>query len=247
MGTIAKDTDTGEIIAEVLEEGVNIPLVKGGRGGKGNDFFKTATRQTPRFSQTGEPGEERNISMELKLLADVGLVGLPNAGNSTHVSSLTTAKPKIADYPFTTLVPSLGVVKVGDYQNFVIADIPGIIEGAHEGKGLGTQFLKHIERNALLLFLIPVTTEDPGAEYRTLLGELEGFNPRMLQKPRAVAITKMDLIAPDKRDKTVAKAVKSIGKDVTSYAISSVARIGLEELRMGLWARVQESRSFDSD
>ena len=246
IGTLAKDSDSGEIIAEVLEEGPPIPLVIGGRGGKGNDFFKTATRRTPRFAQPGEPGEERDIALELKLMADVGLVGFPNVGKSTLVASLSAARPKIADYPFTTLAPSLGVVSAGDYQSFVIADIPGIIEGAHEGKGLGIRFLKHIERNAMLLLMIPSTTEDVRAEYETLLAELEAFNPRMLEKPRAVAISKMDLISPDERESFQADVRRDLGDTETIFAISAVAHTGLDELRMELWRRIEKARSFDA-
>jgi len=244
VGTVIRDTDTDDILCELLSADGSITIAQGGRGGKGNAFFKSATRQAPRFSQNGEPGEEKKITLELKLLADVGLVGFPNAGKSTLVATLSAARPKIADYPFTTLVPSLGVVKVGDYQSFVIADIPGIIEGAHEGKGLGVRFLKHIERNAMLLFMIPVTSEDAEAEYATLLGELESFNARMLEKPRVVAVTKMDLIPPDERKQAAQEIQNALGKEVETMAISSVAHLGLEELRMHLWDRVKEIQSY---
>ncbi len=244
VGTVIRDTDADEVLGELLTADVRITVARGGRGGKGNAFFKSATRQAPRFSQDGEPGEEKNITLELKLLADVGLVGFPNVGKSTLVATLSAARPKIADYPFTTLVPSLGVVKVGDYQSFVIADIPGIIEGAHEGKGLGVRFLKHIERNAVLLFMIPVTSEDVVAEYATLLGELESFNARMLEKPRVVALTKMDLLPPDERTQAADEIRKTLDKGIELMVISSVAHIGLEELRMHLWDRVSGIRSY---
>lgn len=243
-GTLVRNKDTDEVLGELLTSDSSITVAKGGRGGKGNTFFKSATRQAPRFSQDGEPGEEKNISLELKLLADVGLVGFPNAGKSTLVATLSAARPKIADYPFTTLVPSLGVVRVADFQSFVIADIPGIIEGAHEGKGLGVRFLRHIERNAMLLFMIPVTSEDVVGEYTTLLGELESFNARMLEKPRAVALTKMDLIPPDERTQATEEIRQALDKEIEMMAISSVAHLGLEELRMHLWERVSKIQSY---
>jgi len=245
IGTIVRDSDTGELITELLEEDSTAVLARGGRGGKGNAFFKSSTRQTPRFSQTGEEGEERNITLELKLLADVGLVGFPNAGKSTLVASVSAARPKIADYPFTTLKPSLGVVQVGAYQSFVMADIPGIIEGAHEGKGLGIRFLKHIERNALLLFMIPCTTEDVLAEYETLLGELTSFNRDLARKPRAIALSKIDLLSPDERIERIASVRSSLPDAIPLFPISAVARIGFDALIHGLWERIEEVRSFD--
>ncbi len=244
VGTVVKDTDTEELIGELVVEGETMVLAQGGRGGKGNDFFNSSTHQTPRHAQPGEPGEERNITFELKLLADVGLVGFPNAGKSTLVASVSAARPKIADYPFTTLEPSLGVVSVDNFQSFVIADIPGIIEGASEGKGLGIQFLKHIERNAVLLFLIPVTSDDIGAEYRTLLGELEAFDASMLDKPRLVGISKLDLLPSEERVKFEKKARKSIPADIPTIAFSSVAHMKLDELKRMLWGYVVESKSF---
>ena len=244
IGTIIKDTDSGDTIGEILVDDARFTLVEGGCGGKGNSFFKSATRQAPKFSQEGEPSIERNITLELKLLADVGLVGLPNAGKSTLVATLSAARPKIADYPFTTLAPSLGVVKVGDYQSFVIADIPGIIEGAHEGRGLGIRFLKHIERNAVLLLMIPVTSDDSATEYATLVNELESFEPQLLEKPRMIAITKLDLIPTEEHASQVDAIRASIEDDIEVFGISAVAQVGLEELRMGLWARVEEIRSF---
>lgn len=246
-GTVVRLTDTDEMIGEVVEPGDRFVLVRGGRGGKGNAFFKSSTNQAPRYAQPGEPGEEKNVTLELKLLADVGLVGFPNAGKSTLVASLSAARPKIAEYPFTTLAPSLGVVYVGEYESFVIADIPGIIEGAHEGKGLGLRFLKHIERNAVLLFVIPVTSGDLAAEYRTLLDELRAFNPEMLDKPRMVALSKIDLL-PDAERRTVgAQARVAFPGEVEVFPISAVARMGLEELRRALWTRVRRERSAQTE
>ena len=242
VGTIAKDQDTGEVIGEIEEHGNLLVLAQGGRGGKGNAFFKSATRQTPRFSQPGEPGEEKNITLELRLLADVGLVGYPNAGKSTLVSVLSAAKPKIANYPFTTLTPSLGVVRVGDYQSFVMADIPGLIEGAHEGKGLGIQFLKHIEKNAILLFVIPVTEEDPSKSYEVLLNELTLYNDQLLKKPRLIALSKTDL-HPAEEIEEIVRILKTNLKDtITVLPISSVSQKGLDRLRLELWERLESRR-----
>lgn len=240
VGTIAKNQDTGQVIGEIEEAGDTVILAKGGRGGKGNAFFKSSTRQSPRYSQPGEPGEECNITLELRLLADVGLVGYPNAGKSTLVSSLSAAKPKVADYPFTTLAPSLGVVRVGDYQSYVMADIPGLIEGAHEGKGLGIQFLKHIEKNAILLFVIPVTEEKPADSYQVLLKELTLFNEQLLKKPRLIALSKIDLMPDDEEIDALVKETKaSVGEDIAVLPISSVSRKGLERLRLELWKRLE--------
>ena len=247
VGTVAKDGEAERVIGELTEPGERLVLAKGGRGGKGNAHFKSATRQAPRFAQPGEAGEEREVALELKLLADVGLVGFPNAGKSTLVASLSAAKPKIADYPFTTLEPALGVVAVEAYQSFVIADIPGIIEGAHEGKGLGTRFLKHIERNAVLLFVVPVTSEAPGEEYATLLGELEAFNPDLLDKPRLVALSKIDLLAGDEREETLRKLQKSFGPDVRVLPISAVAQTGLEALKRALWQEIEAARGLEEE
>jgi len=242
-GTIIRSTDSDEVLGEVVEPGDRLVLVQGGRGGKGNTFFKSATNQAPRYAQPGEPGEEKDVTLELKLLADVGLVGFPNAGKSTLVASVSAARPKVADYPFTTLVPSLGVVQVGDYASFVMADIPGIIEGAHEGKGLGLRFLKHIERNAVLVFVIPVTSEDWGAEYRTLLDELRAFNPEMMYKPRMVALSKIDLL-PAEAHRALPEQIQTIFPgDIPVFPISAVAQMGLEELKQALWRRVQRERA----
>jgi len=241
-GTIARDSKTGELIGEIKEPGDRLVLVKGGRGGKGNAFFKSATRQAPRHAQPGEPGEEREVTLELKLLADVGLVGKPNAGKSTLISALSAARPKVADYPFTTLEPSLGVVYVGEYQSFVMADIPGIIEGAHEGRGLGIQFLKHIERNLVLLFVIPIDTKDLAGEYVTLLNELRSYREDLLEKPRLVALSKIDLLPPEERALLPEVVADEFPPDVPVIPISSVSRIGLDELRHRLWEEIQRER-----
>lgn len=242
VGTIAKSGE--RTLGEVNEDGARIVLAKGGRGGKGNAHFKTAVRQAPKFSQQGEDGEELQIVLELRLLADVGLVGFPNAGKSTLVGSISAAKPKVADYPFTTLVPSLGVVSVDDYQSFVIADIPGIIEGAHEGKGLGTRFLRHIERNAVLLFVIPVNTESVEEEYNTLLSELKRYKPELLRKPRCLALSKLDLIPESDRGEAVDSVRESLDS-IPVVGISSVSQYGLAELKRLLWSVVQAQKELE--
>ena len=242
LGTLAKDTETGETLGEITEEGDEITLARGGMGGRGNVHFKSATRQSPQYAQPGTEGEEREVTLELKLLADVGLVGFPNAGKSTLVSSLSAAKPKIADYPFTTLEPSLGMVTLGDWRSFVIADIPGLIEGASEGKGLGIRFLKHVERNAVLLFCIPAETEDAAEAYDTLLAELEAFEPTLLQKPRLVALTKMDLVGPDIAAEWASGVAAELPEGVDLVPVSAVARTNLAALKEALWAKIQEAR-----
>lgn len=243
LGTVVLDSDTEVYIGEVTNNGDELVLAQGGRGGKGNTFFKSATNQAPRHSQPGEPGEECNVSLELKLMADVGLVGLPNAGKSTLVASLSAARPKVADYPFTTLVPSLGVVRVGEYKSFVIADIPGIIEGAHEGKGLGIQFLKHIERNAMLLFVIPIDADDPGEVYRVLLQELESFNKILLKKPRMIGLSKTDLLPPEDLEEYLADIRKTLPADIDVVNFSAVARKNLDATTHALWSRVERARN----
>ncbi|MCR5115777.1 MAG: GTPase ObgE [Bacteroidales bacterium] len=234
LGTIAKDPDTDEILGEVLENGQTVIVMKGGRGGQGNVHFKSATRQTPRFAQPGEEGFEQWITLELKVLADVGLVGFPNAGKSTLISVLSNAKPKIADYPFTTLKPNLGMVAYRDYQSFVIADIPGIIEGASEGKGIGLRFLRHIERNSILLFLIPVISEDIAKEYKILLNELQSYNPELVDKQQIIAITKCDLVPEEE----IAKLKKKLKLPAPTLFISSHARLHLTELKDLLWQKL---------
>lgn len=231
LGTVVKDAETGEVIFEMVDAGEERILCKGGRGGLGNNNFKSATQQTPRYAQPGEDGEEGWFILELKLLADVGLVGFPNAGKSTLLSTITSAKPKIADYAFTTLEPNLGIVKYYDDRSFVMADIPGIIEGAHEGKGIGIRFLRHIERNSVLLFMVSAEEGDINAAYKTLLNELKQFNPELLDKERILAVTKCDLID----SASMEELKKTMPKKIKSVFISSVAQKGLDELKDKLW------------
>ncbi|MBC6988315.1 MULTISPECIES: GTPase ObgE [Hymenobacter] len=231
LGTIARDAETGEKKVEITEHGQRVILTPGGRGGLGNDHFKSATNQAPTYAQPGEPGIDEWIILELKLLADVGLVGFPNAGKSTLLSVVSAARPKIADYAFTTLVPNLGVVAYRDYQSFVMADIPGIIEGAAEGRGLGTRFLKHIERNSILLFMISCDSDDIAAEYGILLSELEQFNPELLEKRRLLAISKADLID----DELEAEIRETLPKDLPTVFISSLANKNLQQLKDMIW------------
>ena len=230
-GTVVYNAETGKYVCDVTEDGQEIVLLQGGRGGLGNFQFRTSTNQAPRFAQPGEPMQEMTVIMELKLLADVGLVGLPNAGKSTLLSTLSSARPKIANYPFTTLEPSLGIVGYHDNQSFVMADIPGIIEGAAEGKGLGLRFLRHIERNSLLLFMVPGDTDDIKKEYELLLRELEKFNPDMLQKHRVLAVTKCDLL-----DEELMEMLReTLPHDLPVVFISSVTGLGINELKDLLW------------
>ena len=236
LGTVARHAETGEYIGEVVEDGQELVILKGGRGGLGNVHFKSATRQTPRFAQPGEEGTEEWMILELKVLADVGLVGFPNAGKSTLISVLSNAKPKIADYPFTTLKPNLGMVAYRDFQSFVIADIPGIIEGASEGKGLGLRFLRHIERNAVLLFLIPCTSESIKKEYKILLNELKAYNPELMDKKRILAITKCDLIS----ESEVKKLKSKVPADIPTLFISSLAQKNLMPLKDEIWKALNE-------
>jgi GTP-binding protein len=230
LGTVARDADTGEAIGEITADGQQEAIVRGGRGGLGNWHFRSATHQTPRFAQPGEPRVERTVILELKLLADVGLVGFPNAGKSTLLSVLSAAKPEIADYPFTTLVPNLGIVQYREGRSFVMADIPGIIQGAHLGKGLGIRFLRHIERNSVLLFLVPADSPDIHAEYRVLLDELRQYNPELLDKKRVLAISKSDLA-----DHELVAGMKADLPDIPHVFISSLAGAGLAELKDALW------------
>lgn len=230
-GTLVRNAETREVIADLTGEDQEILVAKGGRGGRGNQHFATPVRQAPRFAEPGRKGEEFSLEMELKLMADVGLVGFPNAGKSTLISSVSAAKPKIADYPFTTLVPNLGIVRYDEYKSFVMADIPGIIEGASEGRGLGLQFLRHIERTKILAVLVPSDSPDIAAEYRTLLSELEKFQPGLLDKPRIAVITKMDIAPEDFRAPSLEKGVKAI-------PVSSVTGKGLKALKDRLWQEV---------
>jgi GTP-binding protein len=235
LGTIAKDAETGEKRFEITEVGQEVVLTKGGRGGLGNEHFKTSTNQAPHYSQPGEDGIEEWIILELKLLADVGLVGFPNAGKSTLLSSISAARPEIGDYPFTTLVPNLGVVAYRGDQSFVMADIPGIIEGASEGKGLGLRFLRHIERNSLLLFMVPCDADDIAAEYHILLKELKQYNPELLDKQRILAVSKTDMI-----DDELKAEIEQELPDVPAVFISSVAQQGLNELKDLIWIKLNE-------
>lgn len=242
-GTVVYDADTGKFVTDVTYDKQEVLLLKGGRGGLGNWQFRTATNQTPRYAQPGEPAQEQNFILELKLLADVGLVGFPNAGKSTLLSTITSAKPKIANYPFTTLVPNLGIVNYRDNRSFVMADIPGIIEGASQGKGLGLRFLRHIERNSLLLFLIPIDSEDINNEYNVLLHELEQFNPQMLDKHRVLAITKCDLADEELIKDTAAH----ITAGIPVIFISAVTHYGLDRLKDALWSELNsESNKLEA-
>lgn len=238
-GTVIRDADSGEFVGEILEDGDEILVARGGRGGRGNAAFVSATHQAPREWQPGEEGERRNLELVLKLIADVGLVGQPNAGKSTLLSVISAARPKIADYPFTTLTPNLGVVQLSDHRTFVVADIPGIIEGAHEGRGLGLQFLRHIERTRVLAFLVPVDSMDWQAEYDTLRREVRSYSEELASKPHCVVFTKMDLIGelqPPPLDAPEAFA---------AFAISAANREGLDELNAGLWSRLLELKKAE--
>lgn len=236
LGTIAKDAETDEVLAEITEDQQEQILLQGGRGGLGNTHFKSSTNQTPRYAQPGEEGKEGWFVLELKILADVGLVGFPNAGKSTLLSVVSAAKPKIADYPFTTLVPNLGIVQYRNMQSFVMADIPGIIEGAHEGKGLGHRFLRHIERNAMLLFMIPCDSDDINTEYKTLLSEIEKYNPELLDKKRVLAITKSDML-----DDELMQEMKKDLPQIPYLFISSVAQKGIQELKDLIWKQLHSN------
>nr|WP_321454272.1 GTPase ObgE [uncultured Carboxylicivirga sp.] len=236
LGTVAKDAETGEVLFEITEHDQQEILVKGGRGGLGNMHFKSSTNQTPRYAQPGEDAVEMASILELKVLADVGLVGFPNAGKSTLLSVVSAAKPEIADYPFTTLVPNLGIVSYRDHQSFCMADIPGIIEGASEGKGIGLRFLRHIERNSILLFLVPADAEDIREEYEILLNELRQYNPELLDKSRLLAISKADML-----DEELIKEIKQDLPDIPSIFISSVANQGITELKDMIWKELMDA------
>lgn len=234
LGTVAKDAETGEKRCEITEDGQEVILTRGGRGGLGNDHFKTSTNQAPHYAQPGESGIEEWIILELKLLADVGLVGFPNAGKSTLLSSISAARPEIGDYPFTTLVPNLGVVAYRDDKSFVMADIPGIIEGAAEGKGLGIRFLRHIERNSILLFLVPADAPDIQEQYNILLGELEKYNPELLDKRRLLAISKSDMLD----EQLIQEMEKELPKGIPHLFISSVSQMNLDKLKDLIWQAI---------
>lgn len=236
LGTIVKDAETSEILFEITEDNQETTLVKGGLGGRGNSHFKSPTNQAPRYAQPGEDASEGWFILELKVLADIGLVGFPNAGKSTLLSVLSAAKPEIANYPFTTLVPNLGIVSYRDHMSFIMADIPGIIEGASEGKGLGLRFLRHIERNSTLLFIIPADTDDINTEYTVLLKELKKYNPELLDKDRILAISKSDMLDDELKD----EISKNFPKDLPCMFISSVAQQGLIELKDLIWEKLNK-------
>ncbi len=244
-GTVAYDAETGEYLCDVTEDGKEVVLLKGGRGGKGNNHFKTSTNQAPRYAQPGEPFQERRVILELKVLADVGLVGFPNAGKSTLLSVVSAAKPKIANYPFTTLEPKIGIVSYRDYKSFVMADIPGIIEGASEGKGLGLRFLRHIERNSLLLFMVPADADDIHQEYRVLLNELAQYNPELLDKRRILAISKADML-----DDELMEALEADLPEIPHIFISSITGYNITALKDMLWRELnadgEYKKSFES-
>lgn len=236
LGTVARDAESGEFLFEITADGEERVLLPGGRGGKGNNFFKTSTLQAPRFAQPGEPGQEVWKILELKLLADVGLVGFPNAGKSTLLSVVSAAKPEIADYPFTTLVPNLGMVSYRDGKSFIMADIPGIIEGAHLGKGLGVRFLRHIERNSILLFMIPCDSSSIGQDFNILLNELDKYNPELLHKRRLLAITKCDMLDSG----LIQEMKREVPKDIPVVFISSVSGLGIPALKDELWKALND-------
>lgn len=236
LGTVAKDAETGEVLFEITSDGEERILVKGGRGGLGNANFKTATLQTPRFAQPGEPAIEMAVVLELKVLADVGLVGFPNAGKSTLLAAVSAAKPEIADYPFTTLVPNLGIVQYRDHKSFVMADIPGIIEGAHEGKGIGLRFLRHIERNSILLFMVPADSKDIVTDFNILVNELRQYNPELLDKHRLLAITKSDLL-----DLELQKEMEKEIPSVPHVFISAITGQGIPDLKDLIWNELDKS------
>lgn len=243
-GTVVFDAETGEYLTEVTGDGEEIKLLRGGRGGLGNWHFKSATNRTPRYAQPGEPAIEKSIILELKLLADVGLVGFPNAGKSTLLSAISAARPKIADYPFTTMEPQLGIVHYRGDQSFVMADIPGIIEGASEGRGLGLRFLRHIERNAVLLFMVPADADDINEQYQVLVRELEQFNPQLADKPRVLAVSKSDMLD----DELIAEMRPSLPEDIPAVFISAVTGMGITELKDLLWAQITDERNrIDTD
>lgn len=238
-GTVVFDAETGEYLCEVTADGEEVKLLRGGRGGLGNWHFKSATNRTPRYAQPGEPAIEKSIILELKLLADVGLVGFPNAGKSTLLSSISAARPKIADYPFTTMEPQLGIVSYRGDSSFVMADIPGIIEGASEGKGLGLRFLRHIERNAVLLFMVPADADDIKAQYDILVGELERFNPQLADKPRVLAVSKSDMLD----EELMSEIEATLPEGVPHIFISAVTGMGLTELKDMLWREITDERN----
>lgn len=240
LGTVVKDAETDEVLAEITEESQEYMAAEGGMGGRGNWHFKSPTNQTPRYAQPGISGVELKLILELKVLADVGLVGFPNAGKSTLLSVVTSAKPKIADYEFTTLKPNLGIVEYRDFRSFVMADIPGIIEGAAEGKGLGHYFLRHIERNSTLLFLISADSDSVAEQYHILLSELERYNPELLDKNRVIAVSKADLLDQELKTELTQELKETLPKEIPSILVSAVAQQGIQELKDLLWNQLQD-------
>ena len=240
LGTVVKDAETDEVLAEITEESQEYMAAEGGMGGRGNWHFKSPTNQTPRYAQPGISGVELKLILELKVLADVGLVGFPNAGKSTLLSVITSAKPKIADYEFTTLKPNLGIVEYRDFRSFVMADIPGIIEGAAEGKGLGHYFLRHIERNSTLLFLISADSDSVAEQYHILLSELERYNPELLDKNRVIAVSKADLLDQELRTELTQELNETLPKEIPFILVSAVAQQGIQELKDLLWNQLQD-------
>jgi GTP-binding protein len=241
-GTLVRDAITGEILGDLTEPGQRLVVARGGRGGRGNAAFATPTNRAPRFAEPGQPGEERLLQLELKLLADVGLVGFPNAGKSTLLATISAARPKIADYPFTTLSPVLGMVRLGPEQSFVVADIPGLIEGAHSGRGLGLQFLRHIERTRVLVFLLESTSPDPAADYATLLQELRSYNPELLAKQRIICLSKADLLSEEQRQQL--STLRIDGQ--SPLLISALTGEGIQQLLYRMWEALQQARAADA-
>jgi GTP-binding protein len=241
-GTLVRDAITGEILGDLTEPGQRLVVARGGRGGRGNAAFATPTNRAPRFAEPGQPGEERLLQLELKLLADVGLVGFPNAGKSTLLATISAARPKIADYPFTTLSPVLGMVRLGPEQSFVVADIPGLIEGAHSGRGLGLQFLRHIERTCVLVFLLESTSPDPAADYATLLQELRSYNPELLAKRRIICLSKADLLSEEQRQQLSTLCIDG----QSPLLISALTGEGIQQLLYRMWEALQQARAADA-
>ena len=244
VGTIVKDADSEKVLFDLNEDGMRVIAAKGGRGGKGNSNFATPTNQAPRYAETGRPGEDKNIVLELKLIADVGLVGFPNAGKSTLISAISAARPKIADYPFTTLEPNLGIVQYKDYQSFTVADIPGIIEGAHQGKGLGLKFLRHIERTKVLVFLIDITSEDYANDYKVLQNELKSYSKKLAQKPKLLVLSKSDLVEESEINKLLKKKIKNL--ENRFHIISAVTGTGIGKLLDLLWDMIEKENKQHS-
>jgi GTPase len=244
VGTIIRDAESGKILFDLDDDNKRVIAAKGGKGGKGNSNFATPTNQAPRFAEPGKPGEQKSIILELKLIADIGLVGFPNAGKSTLISAISAARPKIADYPFTTLEPNLGIVQYKDYQSFTVADIPGIIEGAHEGKGLGLKFLRHIERTKVLVFLIDITSENYENDYNILHNELKSYSKKLSQKPALLVLSKSDLVEESEINKLIKKKIRKL--DSRIHIISAVTGAGIDPLLDILWDMIQKQKNQDT-